>query len=91
VFILFILLSWFSAVIRSRHHHHLQKHTQRNQRAATAMACSPSLSLVNHSGGPGSAATSIAETIVKPGGERTRCIECGDTECCCIPIPCTIL
>ena len=55
------------------------------------MACSSFPLLVNHSGGPGSAATSIAETIVKPGGERTRCIECGDYECCCIPIPCTIL
>ncbi|PKS11307.1 hypothetical protein jhhlp_003069 [Lomentospora prolificans] len=39
---------------------------------------------------PGSAATSIAENIVKPAEAtgRTKCIECGDYECCCIPIPC---
>jgi hypothetical protein len=54
------------------------------------MACSSRPALVNR-GGPGSAATSIAETIVKPSGDRTRCIECGDYDCCCIPIPCTIL
>lgn len=56
------------------------------------MACGSSSSLVNRNGGPGSAATSIAESIVKPAeatGGKTRCIECGDYECCCIP--CTIL
>jgi hypothetical protein len=44
--------------------------------------------------GPGSAATSIAESIVKPAeatGGKTKCIECDGYECCCIPIPCTIL
>lgn len=29
------------------------------------------------------------ETISKPLG--TPCIDCGEFECCCIPIPCTIL
>ncbi|RSL57385.1 hypothetical protein CEP54_008346 [Fusarium duplospermum] len=54
------------------------------------MACGTS-SLVNRNG-PGSAATSIAESILKPAeatGTKTKCIECGDYECCCIP--CTIL
>ncbi|KAJ3465155.1 hypothetical protein MRS44_005813 [Fusarium solani] len=54
------------------------------------MACGTS-SLVNRNG-PGSAATSIAESIIKPAeatGTKTKCIECGDYECCCIP--CTIL
>ncbi|KAF4994361.1 hypothetical protein FDECE_13143 [Fusarium decemcellulare] len=55
------------------------------------MACGSSPSLVNRNG-PGSAATSIAESILKPAeatGTKTKCIECGDYECCCIP--CTIL
>ena len=42
--------------------------------------------------GPGSAASSTIESIVKPAeatGGRTRCIECGDYECCCIP--CTVM
>lgn len=59
------------------------------------MACSSSRSsLVNHNG-PGSAAVSIVDSIVKPaeaaGGGRTKCIECDGYECCCIPIPCTIM
>ena len=29
------------------------------------------------------------ETITKPLG--APCIDCGEFECCCIPIPCTIL
>ncbi|KAH7013232.1 hypothetical protein EDB80DRAFT_863197 [Ilyonectria destructans] len=56
------------------------------------MACGSSHSSLVNRNGPGSAATSIAESIVKPAeatGGRTRCIECGDYECCCIP--CTIL
>lgn len=51
------------------------------------MACASS-SLVNRNG-PGSGATSITESIVKPAEGKTKCIECGDYECCCIP--CTIL
>lgn len=48
-------------------------------------------SLVNHNG-PGSAASSIAETIVKPdSGTKSACIQCGDYECCCLPIPCSIM
>ena len=42
--------------------------------------------------GPGSAASSTIESIVKPAeatGGRTRCIDCGDYECCCIP--CTVM
>ncbi|RMJ09945.1 hypothetical protein BHE90_014001 [Fusarium euwallaceae] len=61
------------------------QHQQRSK-----MACGTS-SLVNRNG-PGSAATSIAESILKPAeatGTKTKCIECGDYECCCIP--CTIL
>ncbi|CAM1505751.1 Fc.00g113880.m01.CDS01 [Cosmosporella sp. VM-42] len=55
------------------------------------MARSSGSSLVSRNG-PGSAATSIAESIIKPAdatGGKTKCIECGDYECCCIP--CTIL
>ncbi|CAJ0549162.1 uncharacterized protein FTOL_10213 [Fusarium torulosum] len=55
------------------------------------MACGSSQCLYDRNG-PGSAATSIAESILKPSeatGTKTKCIECGDYECCCIP--CTIL
>lgn len=44
--------------------------------------------------GPGSAATSVVESIIKPAeaaGGRTRCIECDGYQCCCIPIPCTVM
>ncbi|RSL91240.1 hypothetical protein CEP52_014318 [Fusarium oligoseptatum] len=61
-----------------------------NTKQRSKMACGTS-SLVNRNG-PGSAATSIAESILKPAeatGTKTKCIECGDYECCCIP--CTIL
>jgi hypothetical protein len=60
------------------------------------MACSSRSSLVNHNG-PGSAAVSIIESIVKPAeavggkGGKTKCIECDGYECCCIPIPCTVM
>lgn len=33
-------------------------------------------------------------TIIKPAGiepGKTKCLECGDFECCCIPLPCVIL
>ncbi|KXJ88566.1 hypothetical protein Micbo1qcDRAFT_166626 [Microdochium bolleyi] len=39
--------------------------------------------------GPGSAASSTFENIVKPAGPKSKCIECGDYECCCIP--CTVM
>lgn len=39
--------------------------------------------------GPGSSATSIAESIVKPEGQGTKCIECDGFDCCCIP--CTVM
>ncbi|WAO85871.1 Hypothetical protein NCS54_00312200 [Fusarium falciforme] len=64
--------------------------TDRQHQHRSKMACGTS-SLVNRNG-PGSAATSIAESIIKPAeatGTKTKCIECGDYECCCIP--CTIL
>ncbi|KAK7441312.1 hypothetical protein Landi51_10233 [Colletotrichum acutatum] len=58
------------------------------------MACgSASSGLVNRNG-PGSAATSIIDSIVKPAeatGGKTKCIECDGYECCCIPIPCTVM
>lgn len=38
---------------------------------------------------PGSAATSIAESIVKGDGPGTKCIECDGYQCCCIP--CTVM
>ncbi|RDA86941.1 hypothetical protein CP532_1867 [Ophiocordyceps camponoti-leonardi (nom. inval.)] len=41
--------------------------------------------------GPGSAASSVAESIVKPVKDKTPCIDCGDFECCCIPIPCVVI
>ena len=41
--------------------------------------------------GPGGAASSLAESIIKPADGKTRCIDCGDFECCCLPIPCVIL
>ncbi|KAG8668931.1 hypothetical protein FPOAC2_08236 [Fusarium poae] len=62
-----------------------------NTQATSKMACGSSKCLYDRSG-PGSAATSIAESIIKPSeatGTKTKCIECGDYECCCIP--CTIL
>ncbi|KAL3962873.1 hypothetical protein ACCO45_004396 [Purpureocillium lilacinum] len=57
-----------------------------------ALACRSGSSPVNRAGGgPGSAASSLAESIVKPAGDKTPCIDCGDFECCCIPIPCTVM
>lgn len=38
--------------------------------------------------------SSAASSIIKPAGidpGKTKCIDCGDFECCCIPIPCTIM
>ncbi|EKD13960.1 hypothetical protein MBM_08161 [Drepanopeziza brunnea f. sp. 'multigermtubi' MB_m1] len=48
--------------------------------------------LVNRNG-PGSAASSTIESIVKggPATGKTKCIECDGYECCCIPIPCTVM
>ncbi len=57
------------------------------------MCSSASVSLVNHNG-PGSSAASTISSIVKPEGGatgRTKCIECDGYECCCIPIPCTVM
>ncbi|KAH9210948.1 hypothetical protein DL95DRAFT_306920 [Leptodontidium sp. 2 PMI_412] len=50
-------------------------------------------SLVNRNG-PGSAASSTISSIVKGEGGaagKTKCIECDGYECCCIPIPCTVM
>ncbi|RYP46075.1 hypothetical protein DL768_007667 [Monosporascus sp. mg162] len=60
------------------------------------MACGSSShsTLVDRNNGPGSAASSTIESIVKPAeatGGKTRCIDCGDYQCCCIPIPCTVI
>ena len=55
------------------------------------MACSSrSSSLVNRNG-PGSAAASTIESILKPAEAtgKTKCIECDGYECCCIP--CTVM
>ncbi|KAI0182874.1 hypothetical protein EV127DRAFT_41016 [Xylaria flabelliformis] len=58
------------------------------------MACgsSSNSALVNRNG-PGSAASSTFESIVKPADAtgKTRCIECDGFDCCCIPIPCTVM
>lgn len=55
------------------------------------MACSSAHgSLVNRNG-PGSAAASVAESIVKPATGKTKCFECDGYDCCCIPIPCTVM
>ncbi|KAK8116471.1 uncharacterized protein PG998_004752 [Apiospora kogelbergensis] len=57
------------------------------------MACASSHSELVNRNGPGSAASSTIESIVnKPTGEgKTKCIECDGYECCCIPIPCTVI
>ncbi|KAK8030163.1 hypothetical protein PG993_011454 [Apiospora rasikravindrae] len=56
------------------------------------MACGSSHSTLVNRNGPGSAASSTIESIVnKPAGEKTKCIECDGYECCCIPIPCTVM
>ncbi|KAI1183596.1 hypothetical protein F5B17DRAFT_119478 [Nemania serpens] len=58
------------------------------------MACGASNSALVNRNGPGSAASSTFESIVKRAeatGGKTRCIDCGDFECCCIPIPCTVM
>lgn len=46
--------------------------------------------LVNPNG-PGGAASTIADIMVKPADKQTRCIDCGDYSCCCIPIPCCVM
>lgn len=38
--------------------------------------------------------SSTASSILKPAGNepgKTKCIECDGYECCCIPLPCTIM
>ncbi|KJZ73798.1 hypothetical protein HIM_06916 [Hirsutella minnesotensis 3608] len=54
------------------------------------MARASGSGLVNRNG-PGSAATSVAESMVKPAEGQTRCIDCGEFSCCCIPIPCCVM
>lgn len=57
------------------------------------MCFSTPATLVNHTG-PGSAAVSTISSIVKPEGPaagKTKCLECDGYECCCIPIPCTVM
>ncbi|KIN01143.1 hypothetical protein OIDMADRAFT_122295 [Oidiodendron maius Zn] len=44
--------------------------------------------------GPGSSASSTISSLVKPESGtagKTKCIECDGFECCCIPIPCTVM
>lgn len=58
------------------------------------MACTSAHSALVNRNGPGSAAASIAESIIKPAeatGGKTKCFECDGYECCCIPIPCTVM
>ncbi|KAF7861939.1 hypothetical protein EAF04_007820 [Stromatinia cepivora] len=56
------------------------------------MCTSTSTGLVNRNG-PGSAASSTISDIVKGTNTtgKTKCIECDGYECCCIPIPCTVM
>ncbi|KUJ12668.1 uncharacterized protein LY89DRAFT_592621 [Mollisia scopiformis] len=56
--------------------------------------CTSSTSVLVNRNGPGSAAASTISSIVKPesgGAGKTKCIECDGYECCCIPIPCTVM
>ncbi|KAG9243739.1 hypothetical protein BJ878DRAFT_422950 [Calycina marina] len=56
--------------------------------------CTTSPATLADRNGPGSVATSIVSGIVKPesgAAGKTRCIECDGYECCCIPIPCTVM
>ncbi|OTA98651.1 hypothetical protein M426DRAFT_325814 [Hypoxylon sp. CI-4A] len=56
------------------------------------MACGSSHAHLVNRNGPGSAASSTIESILKPAeatGGKTKCIDCGDYECCCIP--CTVM
>ncbi|KAK7995791.1 hypothetical protein PG991_015258 [Apiospora marii] len=58
------------------------------------MACGSSHATLVNRNGPGSAASSTIESIInKPadGSGKTKCIECDGYECCCIPIPCTVM
>ncbi|EMR83885.1 hypothetical protein BcDW1_7517 [Botrytis cinerea BcDW1] len=56
------------------------------------MCTSTSTGLVNRNG-PGSAASSTISDIVKGTSTtgKTKCLECDGYECCCIPIPCTVM
>ncbi|RAL67134.1 hypothetical protein DID88_007912 [Monilinia fructigena] len=56
------------------------------------MCTSNSTGLVNRNG-PGSAASSTISDIVKGTNTtgKTKCLECDGYECCCIPIPCTVM
>ncbi|KAI1486508.1 hypothetical protein F5X96DRAFT_673570 [Biscogniauxia mediterranea] len=50
------------------------------------MACGSSHCHPVNRNGPGSAASSTFEKIVQPGGGgKSKCIDCGEFECCCIP------
>lgn len=43
---------------------------------------------------PGGAIAAAVQSIAKPEGnvgEKTSCIQCDGYECCCIPIPCTVM
>ena len=57
------------------------------------MACGSSHATLVNRNGPGSAASSTMESIIKSdgGAGKTKCIECDGYECCCIPIPCTVM
>ncbi|XXG95361.1 hypothetical protein Hte_001623 [Hypoxylon texense] len=57
-------------------------------KSSSKMARGSSHSHVVDQNGPGSAASSTFENIIKPveaTGGKTKCIDCGDFECCCIP------
>ncbi|KAI5918008.1 hypothetical protein F4810DRAFT_715883 [Camillea tinctor] len=52
------------------------------------MACGSSHCAPVNRNGPGSAASSTFEKIVSPSGAtgtKSKCIDCGEFECCCIP------
>ncbi|XMA17476.1 hypothetical protein WAI453_010267 [Rhynchosporium graminicola] len=57
----------------------------------SSSSSSSSPSLVNNNL-PGSFASSTISSIVKgDAAGKTKCIECDGYECCCIPIPCTVM
>ncbi|CAD6449441.1 4e5b290d-182d-4079-9b7b-c7c7cd8c29e8-CDS [Sclerotinia trifoliorum] len=72
----------------TQHHINLTQTTQTQLKMCT----STSTGLVNRNG-PGSAASSTISDIVKGTNTtgKTKCIECDGYECCCIPIPCTVM
>ncbi|KAF7891214.1 uncharacterized protein EAF02_001539 [Botrytis sinoallii] len=85
--------------LSSLYRHHLKPHKlililnlNLNQIQQLKMCTSTSTGLVNRNG-PGSAASSTISDIVKGTSTtgKTKCLECDGYECCCIPIPCTVM